>query len=171
MRLISTLSTIKEESRKTVMTINKVCYFYHSSSGSFKWKYTVFAFDSESGKVIDSIDLSETLRDVYLDEHTRMVQSHESLFFLSRFAGEIRVHKVSQLSATRPKLESKSSLESRAVDFSVTLFKDKRIFLTGGRHVDDNLNLTSSYSIEDDQWQSEPSLKIARDQHSSCSLG
>ena len=45
-----------------------------------KWTKTIFAFNSDSLQVIDSIDLSRTLQSVRIDFETRMVQCLDSLF-------------------------------------------------------------------------------------------
>ena len=55
--LISTLTQLKSENRKIVSYINKICYISYTSDFG-KWNREVFAFDTESNRIMDPIDLS-----------------------------------------------------------------------------------------------------------------
>ena len=71
-RLIPKLAEFKQENRKIVDSMNKICYF-RTHARVTKWREHVLAFDSESRELKGSIDLSQSLRSINLEKSTRMV--------------------------------------------------------------------------------------------------
>ena len=56
--------------------------------------------------------------------------------------------------------------------FSITVFKEKQLFLTEGENANGQSSKeTISYRIEKNEWEREPDQNFARLNHSSCSLG
>ena len=120
---------------------------------------------------MDSIILKESMKSKGDYFSTRMVQCLEQLFFARPGSNKIEMFKVDQVRSGKPNIAKMSSLRRSVIHFSITAFKNKRIFLTGGWANGGKTKLCSSYSIESNEWKTEPELKNARSSHSSCSLG
>ena len=102
-------------------------------------------------------------------ENTCIIQQGSSIFCFVENVNRINAYRLSGLDTGQYKEEKLPNLKSSARAFSVALFKDRLIHLSGG--FDKASKQVAVYDIELKKWSSAPSMNHGRNRHASCCLG
>ena len=69
------------------------------------------------------------------------------------------------------KVEKLPCMELYLKYFSITNFRNRLLYLSGGMNFDDDRNEVYVYDFQSREWADAPSMNKKRFRHSSCSLG